>query len=166
MGKFANVKIDLSKIVKMTENLEKELKTSYKGAKWGYLEGEKHRESGEELSKIALVNNFGDPADKIPPRPFMTNARDEIAGKIPKIVKKRIEGGESLNRIVIRIARDMQTTVKRSFTAYDYEPNAPATVRKKGKDTPLLDTFQLQNSVRAGVIQPNGKLILLPPDEK
>lgn len=166
MGKFANVKIDLSKVVRMTKGLENELKSGYKGAKWGYIEGQKHINSNTDLSVIALRNNFGDPANKIPPRPFMSNARNEIAGKIPKIVKKRIEEGESLNRIVIRIARDMQTTVKRSFTAYDYAPNAPATVRKKGKDTPLLDTFQLQNSVRAGVIQPNGKLILLPPDEK
>lgn len=180
MGKFANVKIDLSKIVKMTEKLEKELKTSYKGAKVGYIEGEKHRESGEELSKIALVNNFGDPADKIPPRPFMTNARNEIAGKIPKIVKKRIEEGESLNRIVIRIARDMQTTVKRSFTAYDYAPNAPITihggwmrrhgksfyVKGKGNRPPLIHSFDLQNSARAGIVDGRGKVILLPPREK
>lgn len=180
MGKFANVKIDLSKIVKMTENLEKELKTSYKGAKWGYLEGEKHRESGEELSKIALVNNFGDPANKIPQRPFMSNAAAEIGQKVPEIIKKRVEEGESLNRIVTRIAREMLTIVKASFTKHKYEPNAPITihggwmrrggkafyVKGKGDKPPLIHDFNLQNSARAGIVDGRGKVILLPPDGK
>lgn len=179
MGKFANVKIDLSKIVKMTENLEKELKTGYKGAKVGYIEGQKHIDSNTDLSVIALRNNFGDPADKIPQRPFMTNARDEIARDIPEIVKKRIEGGESLNRIVIRIAHYMEATLRKSFTKY-YEPNAPITihggwmrrhgksfyVKGKGNRPPLIHSFDLQNSARAGIVDGRGKVILLPPREK
>lgn len=90
MGKFANVKIDLSKVVRMTKGLENELKSGYKGAKWGYIEGQKHINSNTDLSVIALRNNFGDPANKISPRPFMSNAAVEIGQKVPKIIKNAL----------------------------------------------------------------------------
>lgn len=180
MGKFADVKIDLSKVVRMTKGLENELKSGYKGAKVGYVEGQKHINSTTDLSVIALRNNFGDPANKIPPRPFMSNAAAEIGQKVPKIIKKRVEEGESLNRIVTRIAREMLTIVKASFTKHKYEPNAPITihggwmrrhgksfyVKGKGNRPPLIHSFDLQNSARAGIVDGRGKVILLPPDGK
>lgn len=122
----------------------------------GYQRGKathKAKREGEEdvdMVDIAAWNEFGT-STGIPARPFLKNSiesyQDEIKQDMETCVKMVLNGADAhtaLNGLgAAHVAR-----VQRSIVEGEYEPNAPATIRKKkGRATPLIDTGQMRQSV-------------------
>lgn len=125
--------------------------------------GEMHS-GGLEMAKLAYMMEFGvRKADapkkghkrkfyKIPPRPMLRNTK-ELHGKewvstSRKLSKQVLDGKldpeAALNQLGEKIKEDIRSTMQKSEL---YVPNAPSTERKKGFNTPLIDTRSLLNAV-------------------
>lgn len=98
---------------------------------------------GTQIAFVAACNEFG--TSTIPSRPFFRNAIAENK----KLWKKNLiniykkEGEKSFYLIGIKIVSD----IRKSILQLEIPPNAPSTIRRKGHDSPLIDTGQMLRSV-------------------
>lgn len=105
--------------------------------------------SDATLADIAVYNHFG--TKHIPARPFLQNAVDQNQAEILKRLKGSLklisEGQVSPETQLNRIGAYLVGLVQREITDLRTPPNAPATIRKKKSDNPLIDTGRLRQSV-------------------
>lgn len=88
----------------------------------------------------------------IPPRPMLRfAARDKSkewvqeAGEIAaSVIEGKTEGKKAYEKLGAFIADDIKGTINTSSL---FKPNAPSTVKKKGKNTPLIDTGVMRDQV-------------------
>ena len=91
----------------------------------------------------------------IPPRPMLRmTAREhhkewvQTAGELSKgVLRNKVESAKAFQVLADEIARDIKKTMQNGA----FTPNAPLTVKLKGKNTPLINTFDLLNAVRGEV---------------
>lgn len=122
----------------------------------GFQAGEASSDEGVDMCDIAMWNELG--TVNSPSRPFMRMSVDDNAQEITSFcqaqVRKLGKGGtaqEVLNSTGVYAKGLIQAKIgDGSFT-----PNAPATVRKKKSDKPLIDTGRMRQSVNY-VIQTKG----------
>ena len=100
------------------------------------------------LVDIAIWNEYG--TRRIPSRPFLRIAAEKNDwAKLAQQVGGRVIDGtmaaeQGLDLIGNKMVGDIQQVIgNRSLLA----PNAPATVRRKGSDAPLIDTGQLRQAI-------------------
>ncbi|MCY9807035.1 hypothetical protein OXT66_05655 [Lentilactobacillus senioris] len=105
--------------------------------------------SPEELQKIVRWNEFG--TDKIPARSFLrgASARNRkhswkyTAGVAVKgVLKGRLTGNQAYKLLGGQMADDVRHQID-----IIGPPNAPATVKMKGRNQPLIDTGGLYRSI-------------------
>jgi hypothetical protein len=113
----------------------------------GFLENATYP-SGEYVATIAASNEFGDPGNNQPPRPFFRNmiAANSSAwplevGKVVKAVD--FDGKKTLQLMGERIKDQLQGSIRELVEP----PLSPYTIKKKGFDKPLIDTGHMLNSV-------------------
>lgn len=124
-------------------------KLGLKKVEVGYQQGEGEGEDGIDLTELAIIQEFG--AKNIPARPFVRNSFDLNKGDIgvegEKLLNKYLDGkvdadttleiwGDSFRNIM------MNGVVTRELFL---EENAESTIRRKGSDTPLIDTSRMIN---------------------
>ena len=88
----------------------------------------------------------------IPPRPMLRYAaRDKSkewfkeAGEIAaSVIEGKTQGEKAYEKLGAFIADDIKGTINTSSL---FKPNAPSTVKKKGKNTPLIDTGEMRDQV-------------------
>jgi hypothetical protein len=109
---------------------------------------------GEELEK-AVANEFG--TEKIPERPFMRQTFDRFFKELQKLKS------EGMNRVVYdgtkpsvelsRVGAFYQNKVRTEISTKSggFEPNADITIKRKGSETPLLDTGKMIQSIKVDV---------------
>lgn len=107
---------------------------------------------GEELEK-AVANEFG--TDKIPERPFMRQTFDKVA---PEIQKKKKEGmnqmifdGVKPSKVLSRIGNFYRQEIRNAIANKEFKPNSASTIKRKGSETPLLDTGKMQQSLQVEI---------------
>lgn len=150
MGNLS-IKLDTSRIEKYLDDLVKKIATSkYKGIKAGYFQGQKYA-NGFELAKNALLQNFGN--EKIPPRPFLTNALDfnkkNWQHLFIKNLKKDMSLAQNLKITGVQMRNDIRKEIDRTV-----EPaNSPSTIKIKKSSHPLFDTGLLKTSVMSELIK-------------
>lgn len=91
----------------------------------------------------------------IPPRPMLRmTARDcgkewvKKAGQLSKaVLYDKMEADEAHKMLALQLEQD----IKKTMANGNFAPNAPLTVKLKGKNTPLINTFGLLNAVRGEV---------------
>lgn len=140
---------DFTELNKFEKKL-KELTT--KSAKVGFFSEQVHP-NGETLANIAFVNNEG---VNLPRRPFFNFAiqlsERHIARKMIKGFKNFLNKGKSVDTALRPAANAEKMLVKQMIqTSSQYIPNAPSTVARKGKNTPLTDTGYLGNHVKVKI---------------
>lgn len=134
--------------IKKTGSIDKALK-NIKNAnaklRVGFFEGSR------SLDK-AVQNEYGNPAKRIPPRPFMQQTVDayenewaDMLGDL--LVKHDYDANKALNAMGAIIRGEIVDTI---FNG-DFAPNSPTTVAKKGFNKPLVDTGQMHRDVTWGV---------------
>lgn len=118
-----------------------------KTVKAGILKDAGREPNGTSLVDVAIYNEFG--TSRIPSRPFLRIATDrnkttwqnESERIVDKVLAKHNPNFSILGRRMVENIRDV--IGNKSLLA----PNAPATIRKKGHDKPLIDKGKLKSSV-------------------
>ena len=121
-----------------------------KGVKVGVMGGESVK--GVSVVDYAVWNEFG--TKNIPKRPFMQRTADEKLAETLKfsdyLVGKMIDGGITPDGVLKNLGEFYQKQIQMMIrTAKEWaDPNAPATIARKGSSSPLIDTGRLVQSIR------------------
>lgn len=121
------------------------------GAKVGYLAettGPQTYDNGLTLAANAQIHELG--TEHIPPRPFMrtgAEAFDKMDRQIGNAIRDVIDGKMQPKQGSNRLGVMLQTEIKRAIRSGDFTPLKPATIKRKGSSTPLIDTGKLRQGV-------------------
>lgn len=124
------------------------LKLDGKGVKVGIRRG-KGSHDGTDMLDIAVYNHFG--TATIPARPFVSDCAEKNAGQIQEAQKRLVyrvyQGGLSADGALAQLGAWYVNVQKGHILHGGWMPNAPATIKRKGSNKPLVDTGQLVNTV-------------------
>ncbi len=107
-----------------------------------------------DLVDIAMWNELG--TANSPSRPFM---RDSVDKHIPAInhmlaaQKDALLEGATAKDIMNTIGLFQQDLIQTEIEQGDFVANAPATIKRKGSDKPLVDTGTMKNSVHYYIVK-------------
>jgi hypothetical protein len=128
--------------------IQQALKLDGKGVKVGIRRG-KGSHDGTDMLDIAVYNHFG--TATIPARPFVSDCAEKNAGQIQEAQKRLVyrvyQGGLSADGALAELGAWYVNVQKGHILHGGWTPNAPATVKCKGSNKPLVDTGQLVNTV-------------------
>ena len=128
--------------------IQQALKLDGKGVKVGIRRG-KGSHDGTDMLDIAVYNHFG--TATIPARPFVSDCAEKNAGQIQEAQKRLVyrvyQGGLSADGALAELGAWYVNVQKGHILHGGWTPNAPATVKRKGSNKPLVDTGQLVNTV-------------------
>ena len=109
------------------------------------------------IADVAIWNEFG--TYRAPPRPFIRlyvdTQESRILGMIGAATRQVMQGKMTKEVALDRLGLKMVGEIQRAITVGyfgAYPENAPATIRKKGSETPLVDTGQLRSAIRHRVV--------------
>ncbi len=113
----------------------------------GFLENATYPD-GQQVAMIAAANEFGNPANNQPPRPFFRNMivdnKDNWPDDIVRIAQATdFDGEQTLGLMGEHIKGQLQQSIRELMEP----PLSPVTIEKKGFDKPLIDTGHMLNSV-------------------
>ena len=124
------------------------LKLDGKGVKVGIRRG-KGSHDGTDMLDIAVYNHFG--TATIPARPFVSDCAEKNAGQIQDAQKRLVyrvyQGSLSADGALAQLGAWYVNVQKGHILHGGWTPNAPATIKRKGSNKPLVDTGQLVNTV-------------------
>ena len=124
------------------------LKLDGKGVKVGIRRG-KGSHDGTDMLDIAVYNHFG--TATIPARPFVSDCAEKNAGQIKEAQKRLVyrvyQGSLSADGALAQLGAWYVNVQKGHILHGGWTPNAPATIKRKGLNKPLVDTGQLVNTV-------------------
>jgi tRNA A37 methylthiotransferase MiaB len=130
------------------ERIQEELKKIHGSTvKVGYPEEKaKDHEGGIDVAALATIHEYG--TEHIPPRPFMTQAYDKNRTKINNLIQKEyssiLEGKSTVHDSLQKIGVFGVGTIKEIFRSGKFEPNKPATKKRKKSSQPLIDNGDLR----------------------
>lgn len=120
----------------------------------GFQAGEATEENGADLVDIAAFNELG--TSSSPARPFMKqsfeNHEDRLKAACER-VNRTINAGEGAEHALQQLGVEIKGLVQEEIIEGGFTPNAPATIERKGSDTPLIDTGTMRQSVNFAVRQ-------------
>lgn len=114
--------------------------------KTGFLEGATYPD-GTPVPMVAATNEFGNPANNQPPRPFFRNAIAEHEGEWQEAMATLIGNGGDTPDVLSLLGEIIVDDIKESIRQLDAPPLSPVTIARKGFDKPLIDTSNMLNSV-------------------
>lgn len=108
---------------------------------------------GLTMAELAAIHEYGAPRAGIPARSFIRNtfSDSEGAAKLKAfmvrtakgLIQEKLEVAQALNQL----GAFAQSLIKKRIKEHIPPPLKPATVKRKGSSTPLVDTGQLINSI-------------------
>ena len=104
--------------------------------------------SHDDMVDIAIYNHFG--TRHIPARPFMADCAEQNAAQISEAQRRvvyRVLEGADVDAMLHQLGNWYRDVQRAHIRHGNWVPNAPATIRRKGSDRPLIDTGQLVNAV-------------------
>ena len=137
----------------------KELSTL--SVKAGILEDAGSRD-GVDIAEYAAWNEYGVPGTvqkwAIPPRPFIRGYVDDNIEKIKSmketITAQVIDGKIGAEAAIEKLGKNTKEGIKHYIkTSSNFLPNADATVKRKGRDRPLIETCLMRRSVDFEVLR-------------
>ncbi|EBG0219399.1 hypothetical protein CWG78_01840 [Salmonella enterica subsp. enterica serovar Halle] len=114
--------------------------------KVGFLEGATYPD-GTPVPMVAATNEFGNPANNQPPRPFFRNAIANHESEWQEAMANLIENGGDTRDVLSIIGEIIVDDIKGAIRQLDAPPLSPVTIARKGFDKPLIDTSNMLNSV-------------------
>lgn len=113
----------------------------------GFLENATYPD-GQQVAMVAAANEFGNPANNQPPRPFFRNMiadnKDNWSDDIGRIAQATdFDAEQTLGLMGEHIKGQLQQSIRELMEP----PLSPVTIEKKGFDKPLIDTGHMLNSV-------------------
>ncbi len=99
--------------------------------------------------EVGIYNEFG--TDRIPPRSFIRawfdEDADEIKRKIRVLTQRVVDGKASKDDVYPQLAKWCVERIKKRIDAGIAPPNAASTIKRKGDDVPLTETFQMYDAI-------------------
>ncbi len=120
----------------------------------GYWRGEKTEDDGTDLVDIAAYNELGTPT--IPARPFMKQSFENHESDLQNAcdeVNAAISRGSTAVQALENLGTFGKALVQQEIVDGEFEPNAAATISKKGSERPLIDTGHMRQSVDFKVVK-------------
>lgn len=114
-------------------------------------------EEGVDLVDIAMFNELG--TIHIPSRPFLRDSVDANADQINSFLqstKKELLRGGSAEDVLKKIGVFQKGLIQEQIVKGSFAPNSEATIRRKGSDTPLVDTGRMRQSINYVIQQKGG----------
>ena len=113
----------------------------------GFLEGATYPD-GTSVPLVAATQEFGSPTHNIPPRPFFRTMIKQHQSEWPgQIAKLLVRTGYDAERTLGLVGELIAGELRQSIRDLTSPPLAPATVKRKGFDKPLIDTGHMLASV-------------------
>lgn len=122
----------------------------------GIQQGETSDE-GVDLVDIAMFNELG--TVHIPSRPFLRDSVDAHTDQINAFLRSmstEILKGGSAENVLKKIGVFQKGLIQEEITKGDFAPNSEATIKRKGSDTPLIDTGRMRQSVNYVIKEKGG----------
>lgn len=146
-GKLA---VDTTVLDNLKGNL---VKATSQVGKAGFTADQIHPKHNIPLSDIAFYNTFGTKGGHIPERPFMQDgaldSRINISQQLAKGFSDMLLRGDS-SRSLKAGAESLAHYISSAIREGNFTPNAPSTVKKKGKGKPpMTDTGYLASAIKA-----------------
>tara|TARA_R110000803_G_scaffold172825_2_gene235621 strand:- start:43 stop:513 length:471 start_codon:yes stop_codon:yes gene_type:complete len=150
MTRNNQVMLDLSGLEELKNSLPKDI-----AVKVGVLSDGNSREGGAVgNAELGLIQELGSFSRNIPARSWLMMPLTERKAEIVKFLqsKKAKELVESMefDRLLELMGLKAEGIIDKAFTSSGFgkwQPNSPATVRRKGSSRPLIDTSELRRSV-------------------
>lgn len=115
--------------------------------KVGFLSGATYPD-GKPVALIAAIQEFGAPARNIPPRPFFRGMVNRESNRWPVMVGTQLKAANyDATKALALVGEGIKGQLQQSIRDLTEPPLAPATIRRKGFDKPLIDSSQMLNSV-------------------
>jgi hypothetical protein len=112
------------------------------------------------MGEEAIINEFGSKNMHVPARHFISGtitAKDasDAATKVMEVASVGGDIDQALNQAGSKMAEKIRERIYRG----DFKPNAPATIKKKGFDHPLMDTSRLADAINHRLVRGNGDAV-------
>ena len=115
----------------------------------GVHRDEKPYPDGTRVQDVAAWNEYG--TGDIPERSFirstMADKRKVYFRRVSVLASAAIQGTDRIPDGMVRIGNVAKSDIKRKINDIKSPPNAPATIAKKGRNDPLIDTRHLLGSI-------------------
>lgn len=108
---------------------------------------------GKEEAEIAFFNEFG--TRTIPARSFIRSTIAEHKQDIVANFAMNFQNTHDAKIAASLTSTYVENLIKTKIASGNFKPNAPSTIKKKGRNQPLIDTGRMLNSIK-GVVT-NGK---------
>lgn len=141
--------LDTSKIMAALDRIADRLGRGHVAV--GFMENATYPD-GELVAGVAAKNEFGDPANHQPPRPFfrqmIAKEKPTWSDKVAKLAKATDYDGP---RILGLMGEDIKGALQQSINDLTDPPLAAKTIELKGFEKPLIETSHMLNSVAVEV---------------
>lgn len=115
--------------------------------KVGFLSGATYPD-GTPVPLVAAANEFGNPSNNQPPRPFFRNAIANHENEWSEVAGKLAEGGQvDTETLLGLLGEKIKSDIQEEIRTLLEPPLSPATIKRKGFSKPLIDTSHMLNSV-------------------
>lgn len=111
-----------------------------------------HNDSDLTVAQVASIHEFG---LGVPERSFLRSTMDEHEAQLLQLASRLgqgvIDGRFSQQQALGLLGEKGVGLVVDKIRSHIEPPNAPSTIKRKGSDTPLIDSAQLAQSITAQV---------------
>ena len=114
----------------------------------GMLKDSGKAENGASYVDIATWNEYG--TSRIPSRPFIRISADTNKAEWAKLAQQCVNDvidGDSPRDAAQVVGHRMVEDIRKVFGSSELKANAPSTVRKKGRNEPLVDSGEMRRRV-------------------
>lgn len=115
--------------------------------------------SGLTTAQLARRLERGDPDRGLPARPFFEQAEEDMKTIAPRLLKRavqQIQKGKSPARALDTLADAAREALVRAIDNFDDPSNAASTIKRKGRDDPLVSTGAMRDAADAVVVMDAG----------
>lgn len=133
-----------------------------KQVKVGFISGRNYVDSGVSVAMVAAINEYGNPANNQPPRPFFRNAIAGHSEEWADAVARAIRSGTPTDTLLELVGAQIWGDVNQSITTLIEPALSPVTIalrRVRGNKStkPLVDTKTMLGdlSYEVGEIEPS-----------
>jgi len=123
------------------------------GVEYG-IRDEPHR-SGLTTAQLARRLGRGDTDRGLEPRPFFEQAEEDMRTIAPRLLKRAqqaIQKGKDPERSLETLADAAREAMVRSIDNFEDPPNKASTIKRKGRNDPLVDSGDLMRAADAVVV--------------
>lgn len=136
-----------SAATKRLEKLTTEMES--KRIEIGFNQSSGSYKGGPTVAEVAAWNEFG--TEHSPSRPFMRQTMKDYQEAISKYAGKALKTAAAeygdIEPVLNKVGAYTKGKMKKEIRDGDWEPNAPATIAKKGSSKPLIDSGRMRKSI-------------------